>query len=423
MATVRKRKWANGEAWQICYKAEGRRTTETRHSKKAADARLREIEHEIDMGVHTAKHATVTVAEALDEWVRDGWRKQKLGDLARGSVIARETSVTAIPGWLKCKLVSQVRHRDGERLVDELREKFKAHYIRNVYSALFGSIEFGVKKGWCKRNILRDQPVKRPTAERRAKIPSVGDVQALLKSCYDAVVDKAEDRSSHLAKVNRLCVFTLCGLGGLRPGEALGLQWEDIDYPAKCLRICHSYTRADGLSTPKTEAGVRTVPLNEPIEVSLELVARYWSAVALAISPEMKPRLRPLKRVRKLFLEGRGLDFERSGFVIRSIQGGPFGSSQFAQQSFLGAMTRAGLVDECGQPLFTMHALRHFYASMILGKMPLHLAKQVMGHRSIQTTVDVYGHVLKGDDRIAAASADIGSELAATTMRHRRLTD
>ena len=59
---------------------------------------------------------------------------------------------------------------------------------------------------------------------------------------------------------------------GLRRGEVLGLQWEDIDFKKNCLTVKRQITRIEGdsiiESTPKTENSIRTVPLT-PITVEL----------------------------------------------------------------------------------------------------------------------------------------------------------
>ena len=51
----------------------------------------------------------------------------------------------------------------------------------------------------------------------------------------------------------------------------------------------------------------------------------------------------------------------------------------------------------------TLHSLRHFHASALfeLGESPI-LVSRRLGHASIKTTVDVYGHLFDGAQRQAA---------------------
>lgn len=62
---------------------------------------------------------------------------------------------------------------------------------------------------------------------------------------------------------------------------------------------------------------------------------------------------------------------------------------------FRKALTTAGIVKPDGTPRYTPHGLRHFFASTALAHgIPIHEVSRWLGHRSIKTTVDVYGHLI-----------------------------
>ncbi len=51
--------------------------------------------------------------------------------------------------------------------------------------------------------------------------------------------------------------------------------------------------------------------------------------------------------------------------------------------------------------------MRHTFASLLLQQgEPLHYVKDQLGHASIQTTVDVYGHIVPGSNRNAVNKLD-----------------
>ena len=53
------------------------------------------------------------------------------------------------------------------------------------------------------------------------------------------------------------------------------------------------------------------------------------------------------------------------------------------------------------------HELRHSAASILLNSgVPLEMVADVLGHASIRTTKDIYGHVLPGAKVIAAEAMD-----------------
>ena len=66
--------------------------------------------------------------------------------------------------------------------------------------------------------------------------------------------------------------------------------------------------------------------------------------------------------------------------------------------TFVPARTRAGLSDR-----FRIHDLRHTAASlMIQAGYPPKMLQEIMGHASITTTLDLYGHLYPGEmDRYA----------------------
>ena len=54
----------------------------------------------------------------------------------------------------------------------------------------------------------------------------------------------------------RTAVFT-----GLRLGELLGLQWQDVDFEERVIIVQRQWTKTHEFSTPKTAAGTRRVPI------------------------------------------------------------------------------------------------------------------------------------------------------------------
>ncbi len=74
MASIRKRSWKAGgtdrTAWVVDYKDQaGKRRLKTFEKKKDADAFRIKAGHEIFQGTHTPDSASVTVAEAAEQWI------------------------------------------------------------------------------------------------------------------------------------------------------------------------------------------------------------------------------------------------------------------------------------------------------------------------------------------------------------------
>jgi integrase len=88
--------------------------------------------------------------------------------------------------------------------------------------------------------------------------------------------------------------------------------------------------------------------------------------------------------------------------------------SNWRRAVFLPARARAGLSDR-----FRVHDLRHTAASlMIQAGYPPKMLQEILGHASITTTLDLYGHLYPGEmDRYAARLDDAAGEADAAKMR------
>jgi integrase len=56
---------------------------------------------------------------------------------------------------------------------------------------------------------------------------------------------------------------------GMRRGEVVGLQWRDVDWTARLVRVRRNYTRGE-FGTPKSRRSSRAVPLADAVAAELE---------------------------------------------------------------------------------------------------------------------------------------------------------
>jgi integrase len=92
---------------------------------------------------------------------------------------------------------------------------------------------------------------------------------------------------------------------------------------------------------------------------------------------------------------------EPSALVFTAPEGGPLRRSLFRQRVWLPAVERADLKG------LTFHGLRHSAAGLMieLGAHPT-IMQARLGHSSIRTTLDVYGHVLPAADEAVTSALD-----------------
>jgi integrase len=164
---------------------------------------------------------------------------------------------------------------------------------------------------------------------------------------------------------------------GLRQGEALGLQWDAIDFERRTLNVRAALQRVGGkwiLVEPKSARSRRTIALPEVVVGALKA-----------------------QRVRQLqdrLVAGR--HWQDHGFVFTSSVGSPLEPSNATKQ-FRKLLVSAGV------PLIRFHDLRHTAATFLLAQgVDPRTIMETLGHSQISLTLNTYSHVLPVLQREAA---------------------
>lgn len=156
---------------------------------------------------------------------------------------------------------------------------------------------------------------------------------------------------------------------GLRRGELLGIMWQDINFAEHSIKICRSATYVNGtleLSTPKTASSVRTLLIPDAL---FDALIR-WKTI--------QPQPSDLN------------------LVCTDYEGKRLTSNQL-QRAFKRILTESGL------PNVRLHDLRHSYATLMLkNNVQSKIVCEILGHSSIDVTLDIYSHVLTDMQKPAA---------------------
>jgi len=158
---------------------------------------------------------------------------------------------------------------------------------------------------------------------------------------------------------------------GMRLGELLALTWENVNFNTEQIKVCKSYSHKH-FDIPKSNK-IRFVDMSR--ELQAELKNHYQ---------KNKP----------------------TGLVFVGNNGKPFNDNQ-VRKVFYQLLSQAKL------PKMRIHDIRHTYASLLLQTgAPIHYVRDQLGHSTISTTVDLYGHIIPGSNRNAInALDDIPSDL------------
>lgn len=153
-------------------------------------------------------------------------------------------------------------------------------------------------------------------------------------------------------------------LTGCRAGEALALERKDIDLEARTIRVSKTWASTIGelSDTPKTEAGNRTISIQEELIVIIKNILSYFAAVRISYKVRSK--------------------------LLFHDKDGRYMSLRAYEKYFRTACRRT-----IGRPL-TPHSLRHTHTAMLAAAgVPLETIARRLGHRDSGVTRRIYFHV------------------------------
>ena len=270
----------------------------------------------------------------------------------------------------------------------EERGSFKNATLRNYYGELQTVLQKAVDYDFIMRNPC--DKVKAPVAEKvNRRSLDTSEASAFLK-----LVDEREEKAYarlHKTGQNRhgwptervsaifgVSFITAVRIGlatGMRVSEVLGLLWDCVDFDQETITVRRSLSRGKRFKEPKTDAGIRTVSLDNKTLRHLAKWKREQAVVLSRIGIEQGD-LTPV------CCNGRGLLMEYT--------------------NFLGSFHK--LRDEACLPDLKFHELRHTQATLLLGNgADVKTVQTRLGHSDASTTLNVYAHALPENDKKAAS--------------------
>lgn len=181
--------------------------------------------------------------------------------------------------------------------------------------------------------------------------------------------------------------FWLAITFGLRNGEICGLTWSDIDFNNMTLsvrrtvkRIHNNDPRIQSKSRmyenyPKTEKARRTIPFNKQVR---------------DILLEVKDR-----RISSDYYGKRNADLAMRKYIFLNKKGN-YADTGTVNKSFKRFLKKISIDNEN----YTMHSLRHTFATRAIEKgADIKTVSELLGHTSVEFTLDRYAHVLNDHAR------------------------
>ncbi len=336
----------NRSYWEGAVRLGGRRYYVTGRTKADCLEKLRALVARHQAGA-LAPPARIALSDWLSDWLTSGrsrWRpstyrrrEQALMPLIAAVGQARLDRLTPLNLW---------------RAFDALRQAgVGQRTLELAHSALHTALEEARRLG-----LIGDNPaarIPRPQRERQeARDWTTDDMRRFLRT---ALLDGSP--------AALMLAFML--LTGLRPSEAMGLRWEDVDGQGGAAAVRRAVVWAGRewhIVPPKSRAGERTVALPE---MARALLSRLPRRLPWAFWQERPPTQQRLSE------------------------------------------TMARLCSRAGVPRRPPHYLRHAHASLLAASgLDVKSLQRRLGHAQASITLDVYAHALSETDRRAAEMVD-----------------
>ena len=297
----------------------------------------RECEQKRDAYAATLAMAALPHVRTFEE-IADAWWEEKQKEISPNTLNGYRVAVRRCTEEFGALPVDQITAQQIYEFLKRFSAKgYSYKVISNTKTILGLILDQAFISGDVSRNVCRDTPmVKGKTAQRRE--PASDDDIKLLE---------AHKTDSLIARLHYFILYTGC-----RRGEAIALQWKNVDLKNKVAHIVQNIAWGDAttpiLKQPKTAAGFRDVFLPQNV---LDILPAPGSPDQFVFYPDGLPHRGSVEKSFKKFQQEIGI----SG---------------------------------------TAHQLRHSYASLLHSAgVDVKDAQVLLGHSTIAMTQDIYTHL------------------------------
>lgn len=337
----------------------------------------RQIQRDLEDGIHTHAARQMTLNDMFDHYME---LKCELKVSTRTNYqymydrYVRET--------LGSKSITSFRYSDIRTFYNSLLREhgFRPNTIETIHSLLHPVFTLAIRNNLIRTNpsdgVLAD--IKKGNQWERPKKHALTEAQQTAFMQFVA-------NSVRYRQWGPL--FTVMLGTGCRVGEVIGLRWEDCDFAKETISINHSllYRQKEPggaceflVSTPKTEAGIRIIPMAAEVKRVLECERELQAEVGAS----------------DIEIDG------YSNFIFTGQTGGILSphtvnrAIERIRTAYNNQETELANQEQREPqllPHFSAHTLRHTFCTRFCEhETNLKVIQEIMGHASITTTMDVY---------------------------------
>ena len=299
--------------------------------------------------------------------------RMKQKELSEKSGVSLTTIKVLLKGnaiSVKCaKKISEVLELDYNKVFKcVIRNKMTASSVKRYHAMISGIFHHAVLQ-----NIITVNPCTRvrPPKHRKKEAEYLDEDSAM------ELFEKLETAPEPYRTATRLCMFM-----GFRRGEICGLNWDDVDFEHSMISVRKNiiYSRKEGLyeDTPKTSSSERDIKMSDCV---IEMLKEY-------------------KKWQESYKQEIGSKWQDTGKLFTNACGGWLRPDSYGKWF-------SKFCKENGFENVHLHTLRHTSATlMIMNGIPLRVVSSRLGHNSTSVTNDIYTHVIRRADELAAEALE-----------------
>jgi integrase len=347
--------------------------------RRQAEEWLARIEADMSRGQYVDPHAArVTFQEYAQRWLAS-----QSGDPNTKASMQSQLGLHAFP-LIGARPLGSFQPAHIREFVAKLEAAgMSGSYARVIFSNVRAILSSAVDDGHITRNPCNARSVSLPAMAQRRVMPWTRERVLAVRTA--------------MTERYRTCVDMGAGCG-LRQGEILGLAVEELDFDGGVLHVLQQLklSLSKPVFAPPKGGKLRDVPLPDPVANALKAHMEKFPPVEITL-PWMRAGGAPVTR----------------HLIFTGPEGGHVWRGSLNEDHWKPALAAAGVIPTAKSRQHEaarehgMHALRHFYASMLLDAgESIKAVSEYLGHSDPGLTLRVYAHLMPSSrDRARKAIA------------------